>query len=203
MSAISPESEKAVLGAILFDERYQATLLACVSTDDLALSSHREILRAVLTLKKQHKTDDLVTVAEELGRTGKLDSVGGAAYIGSLIDSVPDKPNLEAYAANIRQAARARALHAAAGLACTSIEQGDPADEVWARLQDSQAALSFTDTRGAQKLFVAAPQFIAQAPQGIDWLVEGVIERGSNGFFLRCPKVGRVGQPPISQFRLH
>ncbi len=42
-----------------------------------------------------------------------------------------------------------------------------------------------------QKLFVSAPVFINQAPQEINWLIEGVIERGANGFFSAVPKGGK------------
>src|SRR6266571_2928327 len=42
-----------------------------------------------------------------------------------------------------------------------------------------------------QKLFVSAPVFINQAPQEINWLIEGVIERGANGFFSAVAKCGK------------
>ena len=184
-------SERALLGATLLDERDLAIAIASVRIEDFVLSSHREILRVAIDLQKRQKTSDLVTVVEELGRRGKLESVGGAAYVSSLIDGVPDRPNVKAYAANIRDTARARALHAAATLACISIEQGESVDEVIGRLQQSQSALSSIATPRVQKLFVPAPQFIAQAPQEIDWLVEGVIERGANGFFSAVPKGGK------------
>src|SRR6266487_2780217 len=99
------ESEKAALGAVLVDSKYLSELLAFVCIEDFALSSHREILRAAVNLGTGA---DLVTVVEELQRIGKLETVGGPAYVGSLIDGVPDQPNLGAYARNIRDAARAR-----------------------------------------------------------------------------------------------
>lgn len=42
-----------------------------------------------------------------------------------------------------------------------------------------------------QKLFVPASQFVATVPEEIDWLVDGVIERGSNGTFTAVPKAGK------------
>jgi hypothetical protein len=183
-------SERALLGVTLVDEKYLATALA-VRIEDFALSSHREILRAITRLKSHQKTVDLVTVVEELKRTGKLESVGDAPYVSSLIDGVPDRPNVEAYAAEIRNAARARALHAAATLACTSIEQGEPIDDVLGRLQQRQLGLTRVNPRDPQKLFVPAPTFVSQAPEQIDWLVEGVLERGANGFFVAQPKGGK------------
>ena len=86
------ESEKAVLGAILLEVEHVATVLAYVNIEHFALSSHREILRAISNLNRRQRTPDLVTVVEELGQTGKLESVGGAEYVSSLIDGVPDRP---------------------------------------------------------------------------------------------------------------
>jgi hypothetical protein len=42
-----------------------------------------------------------------------------------------------------------------------------------------------------QKLFIPAPQFVSTVPEEIDWLVDGVIERGSNGTFTAVPKAGK------------
>jgi hypothetical protein len=188
---VALESERALLGALLVDEKHLATVPAYVRIEDFALSSHREILRAISTLRKRQRTPDLVTVVAELRRTGKLESVGDAGYVASLLDSVPDRPKVEAYATNIHDAARARALHAACALACNSIEQGGSVDDVLVRLQQSEMALSSVNNRGPQRLFIPAPQFVTQAPERIYWLVEGVIERGANGFFVAQPKGGK------------
>ena len=185
------ESEKAALGALLVDEKHLATVLAYSRIEDFALTSHREILRVASSLKTRQMVPDLVNVSEELARTGKLESIGGRAYLSSLLDSVPDNPHVQGYARNIRDAARARSLHAAMSLECAAIEQGESVDEVLGRLQEKQSAMSSVNARGPQKLFVSAPKFIAQAPESIDWLVEGVIERGANGFFSAVPKGGK------------
>ena len=185
------DSEKAAMGAALVDESYLTALLATVRIEDFFLPSHREILRATDNLRSRRVVPDLVTVTEELQRTSKLDSIGGPAYLSSLIDCAPDRPNVNAYARNIRDAARARAIHAAATLACTAIEQGESVDEVLSRLREKQEYLSCEIAGAQDRLFLPAPKFVAQAPEKIDWLVEGVIERGANGFFSAVPKGGK------------
>jgi hypothetical protein len=40
-------------------------------------------------------------------------------------------------------------------------------------------------------LFVSVTEFLANANQYIDWMVEGLIERGPNGLFLGRPKAGK------------
>jgi len=42
-----------------------------------------------------------------------------------------------------------------------------------------------------QKLFLAAPQFAATVADDIDWLIDGVIQRGSNGMITAVPKGGK------------
>lgn len=41
------------------------------------------------------------------------------------------------------------------------------------------------------RVLIPAVKFIATVPDKIDWLVEGVIERGANGFFCAVPKGGK------------
>jgi putative DNA primase/helicase len=42
-----------------------------------------------------------------------------------------------------------------------------------------------------QTLFVSATQFLETATEYIDWIVEGLVERGANGLFLGRPKAGK------------
>src|ERR1700730_7611261 len=167
MLPVSLESERAALGAVLLDPEHLLTILAYASTDDFFLSSHREILRVMSALKRRQIAPDLVTVVAGLKQSGRLEPVGGPAYIAGLIDGVPDRPNVEAYAGKVHDAARARALHKAATLACSSIEQGESVDEVMGRLQETQLRLIRVNSRGPQKLFVPAPKFLAQTPEQI------------------------------------
>jgi hypothetical protein len=41
------------------------------------------------------------------------------------------------------------------------------------------------------KLLVSVPKFVVTIPGSIDWMIEKVIERGSNGFIAANPKVGK------------
>jgi RecA-family ATPase len=44
---------------------------------------------------------------------------------------------------------------------------------------------------GSNSLFQTVSQFRENSPSHIDWLVEGVIQRGSNGLFISRPKAGK------------
>ncbi|NLF27509.1 MAG: replicative DNA helicase, partial [Clostridiales bacterium] len=92
-----PESERSVLGAML--RSGEAALLAfeTLSDDDFFDASNREIFSAMRTLSESARAIDLVTLDEELSRRGRLEAVGGAAYLIDLLRSVPSSANIQAY----------------------------------------------------------------------------------------------------------
>jgi replicative DNA helicase len=156
----SMESEKATLGAVLMDPKQLATVLQHAQIEDFYLSSHREILRAMVNLDRSHVSPDLVTVVTELDQSHKLESVGGAEYVAGLLDGLPDHSNPEVYAAKVHDLARARSLHSAASRACTSIEQGEPVDDVLGHLQQRELELIRTNSRGPRSIKAAALEFL-------------------------------------------
>ena len=77
----SMDAERSVLGAMLQDRN--ALLLAneALSPEDFYSPAHREIFAAMRQLFNQSQPIDLVTVSNELTRTGKLDGIGGLDYL--------------------------------------------------------------------------------------------------------------------------
>lgn len=159
---VSLESERAVLGTILLEPQQLATVLRFAVIEDFSLSSHREILRTIVSLDSKGIAPDLVTVVAELDQVRKLESVGGPAYVAGLLDGVPDRANPEAYAVKVHDLARGNALHAAARSACASIEQGESVEDVLGRLQQKELELIRANTRGARPIREAAVDFLNQ-----------------------------------------
>ena len=75
-------------------------------------------------------------------------------------------------------------------------EKGDVSDFLKAHsgtdvLAQIKNAPQWRPTQSAVTLFQTASEFQANCPSHIDWLVEGVIQRGSNGLFIARPKAGK------------
>src|SRR5262249_62251754 len=51
-----------------------------------------------------------LTLKEELGRSGGVEKAGGAAYLASLVDAVPDVANVEHYARIVKEKSTLRRL---------------------------------------------------------------------------------------------
>ena len=104
------EAERSVLGAIILDNALVGEAVEFISADDFYLSGHRLLFEHMVQLYENSRAIDFVTLTSELKDSGHLESVGGGAYISSLVDGVPRISNLEYYARIVHEKATLRNL---------------------------------------------------------------------------------------------
>lgn len=85
------EVERAALGAVLLNPQ-SWRLVAMLRRDDFLLDSHRKIFGRMSELAESSRPIDLITIVNELECHGDLRVVGGAGYVASLMDGLPDRP---------------------------------------------------------------------------------------------------------------
>jgi len=106
----SLEAERAVLGAILLDNRLFDQAAEIISEGDFYTESHRKIFGRMEALSAQSRAIDSVTLREELVKSNDLESAGGTAYLASLIDGVPRTSNIEHYTRIVKEKSILRSL---------------------------------------------------------------------------------------------
>jgi replicative DNA helicase len=104
------EAERSVLGSILLHNEAFNLAAEVIDSNDFYRDAHRRIFDKMVKLADGNHAIDLVTLKEELGRSGELDEVGGPAYITSLVDGVPRAMNVEHYARIIKEKSTLRHL---------------------------------------------------------------------------------------------
>ena len=104
------EAERSVLGAILIHNQAFNFAAELISPRDFYRDAHRRIFQKMIALSERGDAIDLVTLKEELGRSGELEDVGGPAYIASLVDGLPRATNVENYARIVKEKATLRNL---------------------------------------------------------------------------------------------
>ena len=104
-------AEQAVLGSILVSphptEAFELATAKLYPRNFLR-DSHKVIFEAMISLYEQKREIDIVTITDQLG--DKLNTVGGEAYFGELINSTPTSSNLEYYLDIVRIKAMQRDL---------------------------------------------------------------------------------------------
>jgi replicative DNA helicase len=125
------EAERSVLGAILLHNEAFNHAAEVIDAADFYRDAHRRIFDKMVRLSERGGAIDLVTLKEELGRSGELDEVGGPAYITALVDGVPRSMNVEHYARIIKEKATLRSLIFSANkILATAYEGEEDADVI-------------------------------------------------------------------------
>jgi replicative DNA helicase len=106
----SLDAERAVLGAILLDNRLFDQAAEILVDSDFHLDAHQRIYRMMANLSMASRAIDAVTLREELVRESMLESVGGTVYLASLLDGVPRLGNLEQYGRIVKEKSILRKL---------------------------------------------------------------------------------------------
>ncbi|MDQ2713291.1 MAG: replicative DNA helicase [Chloroflexota bacterium] len=120
------EAECGVLGSIIIDPEAIVQVADFLLAEDFYRDAHRSIYEIILQLYERHEPADFITICDELERLNKLENVGGASYITSLINQVPTSGNVEYYGRIVeRTAVLRRLIHAAGQIAATAYEEGD------------------------------------------------------------------------------
>ena len=104
------EAEQSVLGGILIENEAINRVMEILDADDFYRDGHRKIFNALINLSERDEPADLITMTNELRKIDQLDSIGGASYLASLIDSVPTAANIEYYAKIVKEKSILRKL---------------------------------------------------------------------------------------------
>ena len=104
----SRESEEALIGAAFIDPGVPS--MYRVNPDDFYIHRNGWIWEAFLSLITRGLPIDIVTVAEELDKSGKLADIGGMAYVTKLISACPSSLNAKGYAERVTETAIRRRM---------------------------------------------------------------------------------------------
>lgn len=125
----SMEGEQSVIGGVLLDNEALNSVLEVLEPADFYVKAHQVIFEAMVTLTDRLEPIDVVTLTQELKKSGRLDAVGGIEYLSRLVDIVPTAANTQYYARIIREMAiRRRLIHEVTEIAQEAFSSGSDLD---------------------------------------------------------------------------
>lgn len=111
----SVDAERSVLGSMLLDANALELALEQLRPEDFYLPAHETIFACMRDIRNAGGAVDLVTLANELERHGKLDMAGGAAGLSELLGFVPTAANVQEYIGIVEEKSVRRQLIRAGG----------------------------------------------------------------------------------------
>jgi replicative DNA helicase len=137
----SIESEQSVLGGLMLDNTAWERVADIITDSDFYRQDHRLIYHHICKLIEQNKPADVITIAESLEISAELQTVGGLAYIGTIVQNTPSAANIKRYAEIVRERSIMRSL-AQVGVQITDSAY-NPAGRSAANLLDEAEAKVF------------------------------------------------------------
>ncbi|PCJ66486.1 MAG: replicative DNA helicase [Bacteroidetes bacterium] len=118
MSKLQPQArdlEEAVLGAMMLEKHAPEKVANFLKPNAFYVESHQLIYEAIIHLFGEGNPIDILTVTEQLRKSGNLETVGGAYYITTLTNKVSSAANIEYHAHIVMQKSIQRQLISVAG----------------------------------------------------------------------------------------
>ncbi|HEY4485408.1 MAG TPA: replicative DNA helicase [Nitrospiria bacterium] len=164
------EAEQSVLGAILIDNAALNKALELIIPEDFYREAHRRIFTAILDLNERNEAVDLITLSEDLRKKNQLESVGGAAYLSSLVNSIPTAANMRQHARIVHEKAILRNLISiATDIAAQGYEDSRRVEEL---LDQAERSIFGISERKIKPSFVPVKEIIKGSFETIERLYE-------------------------------
>jgi len=130
------EVERAVLSALLRDNRAIHSVLTEIAPEDFYHPAHQQLYQSMLALQDQNEPVDLHTLSNHLNERKLLDSVGGPVYLAELWDYEVTAANVLQHARIVRdKSVRRHLISVATEIAEMGYEQAEDAGELLDRAE--------------------------------------------------------------------
>jgi len=167
----SIEAEQSVIGGLLRDNAAWDRIADFMHAEDFYRYDHRIIFEQMIRLINSGKPADVVTVSEALSMLGKIDEVGGMAYLNAMAQNTPSAANIRRYAEIVRDRGILRKLITVAdevsGKAFSP--QGAEVKQILDEAESRIFAIAESGARGAQGWLPVQP-LLTQVVERIDEL---------------------------------
>jgi replicative DNA helicase len=131
------EAEEAVIGSLLVDPDAIVKTAIFLKPEAFYREKNRWLYEACLALYERNEAINQITVAQELARQGKLEEIGGVAYLSHLVSVLPTSVHVEYYAQIVHRLSIMRRLIVAAGrIAAVGYDAEPDLDAALSRAED-------------------------------------------------------------------
>ena len=130
------EAEEAIVASLMVDPEAVYKIAPVLKADDFFREKNAWAFEACLALWERNQSINQITVSHELARRGRLEEIGGAAYLSRLVTDLPTSVGVEHYAGLVQRDSSYRKLITAAGhIAQMAYQAGPDVGNILARAE--------------------------------------------------------------------
>jgi len=206
------DAEEAVIGSLLIDGASIFQIADFLQPSDFYYEQNQWLYEASLALYQRDEAVNQVTLAQELSRKGRLETVGGAARLSYLISVCPTSLDIEHYARIVyRLSVMRQMINAGDRIAAIGYESGPDVEDSLGRaesllfgLRRRQAGSDLTHIRQVlDKYFEVAPTAGGEKPEKLPYVLSSFAGLDEFlGGFQRSDLVIIAGRPSMGKTSL-
>ncbi len=183
-------AEQSVLGAVLVNNEALHQARKVVKPQDFYREGHREIFRAMEELGDRDQPIDASTLTGALRTRGKLEAIGGPAYIAALAACVPTALHVFSYARTVRDKAELRSLISTIHEIATGAYNGAATDAA-AYAENAVRRIETIASRLRPKPAAIGEIASDVSEVDVEWLMQDQIARRKSHDVIGLPGVGK------------
>lgn len=165
------EAEQSVLGSLMLEKDAIIKIADTLKPGDFYKDAHNDIYETMLELYETREPLDVLSISNRLEEKSRLEQIGGASYLASLVNSVPSASNVAHYAKVVQKKAMLRRLIVAAS---DIVEMGyDESEDVQKILDEAEQRLFKVSQKYIKQDFVPIKSILENAFERIDELHKG------------------------------
>lgn len=177
-------AEESVVAACMVDAEAIFKVAPILKADDFFREKNGWVFDACVSLWTRNEAINQITVAHELARRERLESVGGVAYLSRLIADLPTVVGVEYYAQIVKRDSVYRNLISAAGRIAQRAYEGGPdldhvlgyADTQLMALRSGESLRDFVHIRTLMESFIDDAVSLEDAHDGKEVVRTGFID---------------------------
>lgn len=108
------EAEQALLGSIMIKSDMLNEVSDFITDGTFYSDKHKNIWKVIIDLHQKGEPIDLLSLSNKLSEIGRLENIGGSAYLADLLEKVPSASNAKHYAEIVQKKSMMRRLIEAA-----------------------------------------------------------------------------------------
>jgi replicative DNA helicase len=177
------EAEKSLLGSLLLDREAINKVIDFLRPEDFYGRSHQIIFEHITRLFEKREPIDLLSLSNVLGESGNIETVGGVAYLSSLVNAVPSAAHVAHYGKIIERKKVLRDLiNTAHGLIGLGYEEDQDVEVI---LDQAEQKLFSVSQRSIQQVFTPVSSILHEAFERLDNLHrgDGQLRGAPTGFY--------------------
>jgi len=150
---VDSQAEIGVLGSMLLMPDVCDDVVNIIRADDFYDDAHKKLFQILILMHEEGKKVDLTLLVDRLKTAGEYELIGGAAYLGKIINSVPNAAHATYYAEIVRNKATFRSMiTAATEILRDAYQETDEAKQLLS--QAEQRIFSILDNRSGSAVRV-------------------------------------------------